>query len=275
MNLRNLLILLLIMATVAVDLVLGKWVRTPLVPDEASFSFQAYLALVFAQLSFVAGWIVFGRRNLIARCLVATLALWMLAWPLAGSEGIIVTRPLYVLGTFLFMVATPLAGLRLTGFRITPVEDLSRDPPQVESGAVAQFSLGSIIALTTVFCLALGVAPDVDITGLQFARIVVYLFPFVFTALASLWSVFSFQHRWLRLVLAFALCPAITSLVEPAILPRPESWACVISAVAEANLVLFASYVLLTAGFRLTRIRSSLAASPLSRTLGRGGCTPN
>ena len=178
MHPRNVLILMLVMATVALDLVVGNWVRMPIVLDEASPHFLVYVALVFAELTFIAGWVVFGGGKSIARFLIATFALWLLAWPMSGGEGIFVTRPVFVLGTFLVMVATLLTGLRLARFGITCAEDSSRKPTQVASGAAAQFSLGSFMAWITVFCVALGAALDVEVTGLHLIRIVVYLAPF-------------------------------------------------------------------------------------------------
>lgn len=250
MNVRSLLIPMLVLAAVLLDVAVGIRVGRPVLLDESSPAFVLYQGLVLGQLAVLAAWIVYGKGISVYRLFIALVAVWSLSYPIGHDVDRVATRAFFVLGFYLAMVAIPLASVRLCGF--TLVDDTDQHSVRDVPGG-PQYSLSSILAWMTALCALLGIGPSVGLTWGAVPEMMIYLLPFVFTALTAHWCVFCCRRWPLRIGLPLGACPAISAATGAGILPGFGAWPFAMASLVEAISVSLAAYSFMIVGIRFVR----------------------
>lgn len=218
-NSQRLLIGTLLLTTLSTDLIVGYSISKQHLPDETSFRFVVYLGLVFTQLAIMGGWLVYGRGTSVLRLATVLLFIWMLTWPFSEGSTSILSRALFVLGTYIVSVTLPLATFHLLGFQLKMFNSKRSRISQLQKMG-PRFSLSSIVTWMTAICLTMGIFPHTDIEWKMFGKILCYLAPFTFTTFVNFWSIFVCRHGHVRWMLPFLVCPLISGLVGMTRLPE-------------------------------------------------------
>jgi hypothetical protein len=157
-----LLVILLVVATLLVDLVVVSWVVAtyPLAPaDWPNAAVVALFALCMAQVGLVAVWTGFGGRSLPWRILglVLTIGLWsrLVAWTL-GSPGYVHWTRLLTAQSVAILL--PLWAARLRGVRLARADSANPSLATASGPGPLQFSLRYLLSWITVLAIILGLA---------------------------------------------------------------------------------------------------------------------
>ncbi len=158
----RLLVILLIVATLLVDLVVVSWVvaSSPLLPADWPYAaIIALFALCTAQVGLVAVWTGFCGKSLPWRILglVLTIGLWsrLVAWTL-DSPGFVHWIALLTAQSVVILV--PLWAARLRGVRLARADNANPSPVVANGRGRFQFSLRYVLSWITVVAVILGLA---------------------------------------------------------------------------------------------------------------------
>jgi hypothetical protein len=215
----RLLVILLVMATLLVDLVVVSWVvaTQPMVPaDWPPPAVVALFALSLAQVGLVAVWTGFGGRSLPWRILglVLTIGLWsrLVAWTLGSPGYVHWTR---LLTTQSVAILVPLWAARLRGVRLARADSARLSLATASGPGPLQFSLRYLLSWITVLAVILGLVQYA--VGFEELAVVplselwtIGLFPLSHggLVLAAFWVVAGKKRLWGRALVAIAATAA-------------------------------------------------------------------
>ena len=240
---------LFVLASALVDVWLACCLQRQVVLNEASFVFAVYLGLIFGQLAIGGGWLVYGPRHALARLPAGLMLVWLLAWPIAHAGQTLTARPFFVVGIYVAIVSLCLAGFRVARYTWISVGDNSL--ARLNDSAHLQFSLASVAAWMTGICLFLGLAGQTGVDSSELTNAVVYLSPFVFTALVC-WSSLRCGGTLTWRIMLLLVCPVVAGLVGTGVLPGVHGTVTfAIAATVELSYIGLACMLLYSAGYRL------------------------
>lgn len=210
----RLLVILLVVATLLVDLVVVSLVAShQIVPaDWPHPAAIALFSLCVAQVSLLAIWTGLGGKSLPWRILglLLVIGLWsrLVAWTIdrPDTEDVFVEWTWVLLGQTV-VILVPLWAARLRGVRLTRASSEDWTEETASPRSRFQFSLGHLLSWITVLAIVLGLAQYTfrydDLFWLVAAwhLVAVYGISHAALALAGFWAVFGTGRAWLRCLL--------------------------------------------------------------------------
>ena len=278
MGQRRLLVILLIAATVLVDLAVGAWARINYRPGllPLHWVFMVFLGLAISQANLAAALPGLGMIPLpwgLASVVLTTACLSGLSWLLSGGPNQ-VTRMMVLLLANAIAVLAATAVARMAGARI--VATATGVPPAGRGDRPRfQFTLGRMFAWTTCTAVILGILQytmryELIPTLGPWHELVVVCLVHPALALAAVWTVLALRPSARRITL-LGLALVIAILADNAFLHPPDLTAVVILVLPQLAWLVAALVVLRVAGYRLVRLCApSATATPQPKDGGPG-----
>ena len=272
----RLLVILLVVATLLVDLVVLSAVvgMHPLVPpDWPNPAAIALFALCMAQVGLVAIWTGFGGKSLPWRVLglVLTIGLWsrLAAWVTERSGHFaLATHWSCLLLGYGVAILVPLWAARLQGVRPARVDGASPSPPAAHGRGRLQFSLGYMLSWITVLTVMLGLAQYaleaetlVRVLTSYWWELPLFSVSHGVLVLASLWAAMGTARFWGR-SLAVVAATALTIVANHLWTGVGETGPYAAFCVLQLLWVIASLSVFRVAGYRLTRAPRPHAEEP-------------
>lgn len=274
----RLLVILLVVATLLVDLVVVSSVVASHQIAPADWPHPAAIALFslcMAQVSLIAIWTGFGGKSLPWRILglVLAIGLWsrLLAWTVDRPDHVsMATDWTCLLLAQSVVILLPLWAARLRGVRLVRASNARPSEPVALGRCRFQFSLGYLLSWITVLAVVLGLAQytlefEELMRVLIFAWWVVPVFAVSHAglALAGLWAVLGTARPWLRW-LVVVLTIAATVVANHVWLEIEEIWTYTGLCVLQLLWVMASLSVFRVAGYRMTRAPRAEVQEPTS-----------
>ena len=218
----RLLVILLVVATLLVDLVVVSAVAShQIVPDgRPHLALDALFTLCMAQVGLVAIGTGFGGKSLPWRslALILTIGLWsrLVAWSDdVFDDGSLVNGCTCVLVAQSILMLVLLGALRFRGMRLVRASDKHPSQPLAPGRRPFQFSLGYLLSWITVLGVVLGLAQytlEFDLI-MEHLRVNRWVLPVAAVShaglvLAGLWAVFGGARLWARALVVVLIAAA-------------------------------------------------------------------